>query len=81
MQKDLCRAVGNMERARLIVCLVKEKNVSEILKQCTLSQSALSQHLKILREEEVVSFVKKGKEVFYRVKDKKALKIAKLLIQ
>lgn len=46
---DVCRALSNNQRVNLIVCLSKPKSVTEMLETCPLSQSALSQHLRILK--------------------------------
>ena len=79
ISQKLCKAVGNKERIKLILCLEKEKTVNDLLKLCNLSQSAISQHLKILRENNILSFKREGKNIFYKTKDKKFITIAKLL--
>lgn len=76
----LCRALANEDRVKLLVCLSQEKSVSELLDYCHLSQSALSQHLKILRDAKVVETHKSGKYILYKVSDKKVTNIAKLLL-
>ncbi len=76
----LCKAFSNEYRVRLIQCLEKPKNVSALLQTCDLSQSALSQHLKILRDSGVVTCHKKGKEVIYQTANKRYTKIAELLL-
>jgi DNA-binding transcriptional ArsR family regulator len=62
----LLRSLGNEQR-RLILChLVEgERGVSELLAQPDLSQSALSQHLAVLREAELVRTWREGLQVFY----------------
>lgn len=75
-----CKAFCNEERIRLLLCLAETKTVTEILSQCNLSQSALSQHLKILRDAGIVSSNKSGKNVLYKTKSRKAIDIAKLLL-
>ena len=74
------KVFSNEERVKLIICLSKSKNVTELLSLCHLSQSALSQHLKILRDEGVVHCVRDGKNQVYSVENKEALQIAKQLI-
>lgn len=81
ISQKLCKAVGNKERVGIILCLEKEKTVNDLLKLCDLSQSAISQHLKVLRDSQILSFRKEGKNVFYKTKDKRFVTIAKLLKQ
>lgn len=80
MNKNLCKALSNPLRAKLLVCLSKPKTVSELMGDCELSQSALSQHLKVLKEARAVMTKKAGKYIFYQAADKRIIKIAKLLL-
>lgn len=79
-KNDICKACSNKERLRLMLCLSKPQDVTSLLSRCKLSQSALSQHLKVLRDAGIVETEKDGKRVIYRAKDRKALSIAKLLL-
>ena len=79
--KNIYRVFSNEERVKLIVCLSKSKNVTDMLSLCHLSQSALSQHLKILRDEGIVSCVRDGKKQIYSIENTKALTLAKELVQ
>jgi len=69
--KDLstiCTALFNPERIKLIACLSEqEATVSMLLKKCTLSQSALSQHLAKLRTAGIVCTRRDGTHIYYRV--------------
>lgn len=78
-RKELCKVLGNEERLQLLICLTKAQTVTELLGRCHLSQSALSQHLRILRDVGVVRTKKVGKFVVYQACDKEVLKIAKLV--
>lgn len=78
---DIYRAFSNKNRVKLIVCLSHAKNVTELLSLCDLSQSALSQHLKVLKDEGIVLCERDGKNQIYSVKDKKILEVAKLLLE
>lgn len=81
MSIDIYSAFGNSVRAKLILCLSqKSKNVSEMITICGLKQSAVSQHLRKLKQSGIVSAEKVGKEIFYSLKYKKAAKISELLI-
>ncbi len=79
IDQKVCKAIGNKERLSLILCLEKEKSVNDLLKLCQLSQSALSQHLKVLRDNKIVSTRREGKNIFYQTKDKKFITVSKLL--
>jgi ArsR family transcriptional regulator len=76
----LCKALANAERGQLLVCLAKAQTVTELLGRCHLSQSALSQHLKVLRDTGVVTTEKEGKFVRYKARDAQVVKIAKLIL-
>jgi ArsR family transcriptional regulator len=74
------KALGSEERLLLLKCLSKPQSVTELLNHCSLSQSALSQHLKVLRDAELVDSQKEGKKVVYRVKTKKTSDLVKILL-
>jgi DNA-binding transcriptional ArsR family regulator len=78
--KNIYRAFSNKNRVKLIVCLSKSKNVTTLLSLCDLSQSALSQHLKVLKDEGVAICKRDGKNQMYSIKNKKMLEAAKLLL-
>jgi DNA-binding transcriptional ArsR family regulator len=79
-QKDIYKVFANRNRVKLIVCLAQEKSVTELLGHCDLSQSALSQHLKILKDEGVAVCTREGKKQIYTIKNKQVLKVAQLLL-
>lgn len=65
---DLLKALANPQRLRILCLLIEgERNVSQINEQVPLSQSALSQHLAVLREKGLVDTRKQAQTVFYRV--------------
>jgi DNA-binding transcriptional ArsR family regulator len=66
----LLKAMGNEQRL-LILCLLAdgELNVGALQSQIGLSQSALSQHLAILRDAEFVFTRKAAQTVFYSLPD------------
>jgi ArsR family transcriptional regulator len=76
----LFKAFGNEERVRLMYCLNKEQCVSELQRKCSLSQSALSQHLRVLRQAGLVKCSRKGKKQLYIVANKKVLGLAQSLL-
>ncbi|TXH75936.1 MAG: transcriptional regulator [Lysobacteraceae bacterium] len=65
---DLLKALSNPQRLRVMCLLVDgEKTVSEINVGIELSQSALSQHLAILRESRLVCTRRESQSVYYSV--------------
>lgn len=74
------KAFANEQRLKLLQCLSKPKNVTDMLELCSFTQSALSQHLKVLRDAKIVNTKKQGKQIVYSVVNKKAAEITKLLL-
>lgn len=77
----LCKAYGNPERVQLVACLSRKATVSELLAKCHLSQSALSQHLAILRDAQVVTAERIGKHVNYKASSQTHVQLAKTIIK
>ncbi len=63
----LFTALGDEHRQRILLLFDRDErlNVSQVVAASTLSRSAVSHHLKILREAGVLGSVKEGKEVFF----------------
>ncbi|MGB9883218.1 MAG: ArsR/SmtB family transcription factor [Microgenomates group bacterium] len=77
---DVLKAFASLPRVKLVLCLKKgKKNVSQLIKSCGLSQSAVSQHLAKLKDWGLVEDEKKGKEVFYKIKKRGAISICEKL--
>jgi DNA-binding transcriptional ArsR family regulator len=67
---DILQIISNPVRLLLLCHLLeKESNVSEMLKKITISQSALSQHIAILRKNNIISATKKGQFIHYNLAD------------
>ncbi len=60
-------ALGDEHRQRILLTFDpgERLNVGQIVEVSTLSRSAVSHHLKILREAGVLDSVKEGKEVYF----------------
>lgn len=81
MKNDIYSVFGNPVRTRFITCLSqKPKNVTDLIRTCGLSQSAVSQHLSKLKRSGLVQVKKEGKEMWYSLIHKKAAHISKLLL-
>ncbi len=72
----LLRSLAN-ERRLMILCQLAdgELSVGALLPRVGLSQSALSQHLALLRDEGIVATRREGQSVFYRVSDPAAMQV------
>lgn len=67
---SLLRSVGNPQRLLILCELVEgERGVGELLDRLELSQSALSQHLAVLREAGLVRARRTGVQAFYALQD------------
>lgn len=76
----LLKAMGNAKRLEILYLLMQgEMSVSALENVIDLSQSALSQHLAVLRKENVVKTRRSAQTIFYSIKSEKALKILRLL--
>lgn len=67
---ELFRAFSDTSRVRLLSALIEgEKNVGAIAEIVGVSESAISHHLRGLRQMRLVLARRDGKEVYYRVED------------
>jgi DNA-binding transcriptional ArsR family regulator len=77
----LLKLIAN-ERRLLILCRLAaagEASVGALAGAVGLSQSALSQHLAKMREEEIVASRREAQTVFYRIADRKVARLLALL--
>jgi ArsR family transcriptional regulator, virulence genes transcriptional regulator len=74
------KALANGQRLLVLCCLLdKPLSVGEINERVPLSQSALSQHLGVLREACLVTTTRKSQTVYYALAQGPALKIMEIL--
>ena len=78
----LLRALAN-ERRLMILCQLTEgeRSVGQLLPLVGLSQSALSQHLALLRAEGLVATRREAQVVWYRISNPSALKLVGTLAE
>ena len=78
----LLRTLSN-ERRLMILCQLGERElqVGALQPLVGLSQSALSQHLAVLREERLVATRRESQAVFYRIADPAALRVIATLAE
>lgn len=76
---DFFKVFGDPTRLKILFMLTEgEANVNTISATLNLSQSVVSQHLKLLRVSRLVSYRKDGKNVIYRLNDDHISKILNL---
>ncbi len=77
--KLLC-CFSSESKIQILHCLSSSpKTVTQIVDNCGVSQSAISQHLKTLKDLDVIDSEKKGKNQIYYLKQKDIAKIIKLI--
>lgn len=78
----LMRALSN-ERRLMILCQLGdgELSVGALQARLGLSQSALSQHLALLREENILATRREGQSIFYRIDDPAAVRVIATLAE
>lgn len=76
----LLKGLANENRL-IILCVLAEGeySVGQLNQRIDLSQSALSQHLAVLREQGLVQTRRESQTIYYRLADTPALEIIKLL--
>jgi DNA-binding transcriptional ArsR family regulator len=77
---NLLKGLANESRL-MIMCVLSEGEVSvgHLNQRIKLSQSALSQHLAVLREQDLVQTRRESQTIYYRLTDTAAMKIIELL--
>ncbi|MBE6451984.1 MAG: winged helix-turn-helix transcriptional regulator [Alphaproteobacteria bacterium] len=77
---ELLKAIANPHRLKILYILKeKENNVGELEQKINLSQSALSQHLAVLRNKDIVKTRRSAQTIYYTLKDKRISQILELL--
>ena len=78
----LLKVLGNPDRLLLLCQLSQgEYAVGELETLLGITQPTLSQQLAVLREEQLVSTRREGKQVFYRIDSEAALALMQVLYQ
>jgi DNA-binding transcriptional ArsR family regulator len=67
---ELFRAFSDTSRVRILFALTtREMNVNALAEMVGISESAVSHHLRGLRQMKLVVARREGKEVYYRIED------------
>ncbi|OBT07964.1 transcriptional regulator [Vibrio sp. UCD-FRSSP16_10] len=79
---SVLKVLSHSERLMVVCQLIEgEKGVPDLLQTSCLNQSALSQHLKVLRDNELVQVRKQSQKVFYSLKNKQVEQLVQSLYQ
>ncbi len=67
---ELFRAFSDTSRVRILSALIgAEMNISALAAAVGISESAISHHMRGLRQMQLVQSRREGKEVYYRIED------------
>ena len=70
------KGIGSVPRYRIVEALIGgAKTVSELVSAVRMPQPAVSQHLKTLKESNLVSDTRKGREIYYSLNASYMLKL------
>jgi len=73
---DFLKRLANPNRLMVLCTLAdKEMSVGELNSEIPLSQSALSQHLSVLRDAGIVSTRRESQTIYYQLADKRVFQI------
>ncbi len=76
----LLKALANQSRLMVLCTLIEgECSVGELLARVSLSQSALSQHLAVLRADGLVATRRESQSIYYSLANDKARRVVELL--
>ncbi len=79
-QAAVCAALGDYHRVLLLYAVAAEpRSVGDLVRRLGISQPAVSHHLRILREQKVVSAERRGKSVYYFPSDPRIIEAMDLL--
>lgn len=74
------KVLANENRLLILCELVKKPMmVNELLEKIDITQSGVSQHLSILKSNQIVQCRKKGQHVIYGIKDERVIEVMEVL--
>ncbi len=76
------KVLANPNRLVILTILIRgETCVGDLEKELKISQSALSQHLSRMRDEDIVTSHRKKQKIFYKINDDRVKKMLNLLFR
>lgn len=80
IQSEFCRAMASPKRLRILSEIEKKKvTVGELAEILDSAVSNISQHLRILKNSEIVRAEKSGQKVYYSISDPRIIDICKMM--
>ena len=77
---QILKALSNTKRLEILLLLKdNEQSVGALEQKINLSQSALSQHLALLRKAGIVKTRRQAQKIFYRLEDEQVKKLLDVL--
>jgi len=77
---DILKALAHPARLKIVVGLLKDEcNVAQIQRVLGLPQSTISQHLRVLKNADIIKGRREGTKTCYRVIDVRARKIVEII--
>jgi len=77
---ELCQLLGNPKRLAMVALLeTGEKSVGDMAEALDTSITVVSQHLRLMKDRDVVVTRKDGQSVFYSLKNRKLIKACRIL--
>ncbi|MBI3588009.1 helix-turn-helix transcriptional regulator [Candidatus Micrarchaeota archaeon] len=77
---EVCKVFSNPARLEILDLLRgKGASVSELTRRTGLSQANVSQHLSIMKSKGIVSYRRKGKNIYYAISNPKVVKAFDLM--
>jgi DNA-binding transcriptional ArsR family regulator len=81
-QAEICGVFGNANRVLILWALGKrEMSVSEIASAIDCSLQNTSQHLRLMKDKDILASRREGQTIYYRIKQNKLMEGCRLLIQ
>jgi DNA-binding transcriptional ArsR family regulator len=79
LHAEFCKVIANPMRLMLVARLrYGELTVGELVASTGASQANVSQHLRILRDHDIVRTRKQGRSVYYRLRDARLVQVCEL---
>jgi DNA-binding transcriptional ArsR family regulator len=73
---ELFRTFSDTSRVRILSALVSsEMNISALAETIGISESAISHHMRGLRQMQIVQSRREGKEVYYKIEDEHIIEL------
>ena len=80
LHASLCQAIADSTRISILYALGEGPcHVNELVKRLSLPQTTISRHLKVLREQSLVSTRREGSYIYYELVYKRILKALEIM--